>query len=193
MTLNTITLNGLALLCLTVLPNCSATARTQALSSASKDIRWPERYEPTKSRFFVRNEIEIHATPAIVWSELVDYTQWSSYYRGAAEVRLITPPRSRTLAKASVFEWRTMGLRFKSTVHEWEPGRRLSWESVNRKITGYHAWLIIPTAQGCKLVTEESQLGWLTYLERVFQPNKLRLLHDEWLAGIKKRAEQRTH
>ena len=50
-------------------------------------------------------------------------------------------------------------------------------------------WLIVPRGDKCLLITDEAQRGWLTFFEKLFQPNKLHRLHDEWLAGIKKKAE----
>jgi len=175
-----------------LLAGCSTTVQPPSPGKGGEGIRWPTNYEPARSQFYVHNEIDIQASPSTVWAVLIDYAKWSSYYRGAKDVRLADPSQSK-LALGSVIEWKTMGLRFRSTVKEYVPHRRLSWESVNSKITGYHAWLIIPQGKGCKLITDESQLGWLTYLERTFQPNKLRRLHDEWLAAIKARAEAPPH
>ena len=78
-----------------------------------------------------------------------------------------------------------------SCLPDWKtvPASRLSWESRKKSIKGYHAWLILPTENGCKLITQESQYGWLTFFEKLFQPNKLRKLHDVWLAEIKNKAE----
>ena len=56
-------------------------------------------------------------------------------------------------------------------------------------IQRYHTWLVVPTATGCKVVTQESQHGFLTYLQKTFVPNKLHRLHDVWLAKLKARAE----
>ena len=53
----------------------------------------------------------------------------------------------------------------------------------------YHAWLILPTETGCKVITDESQNGWLTFFEKTFQPKKLKKLHDVWLTELKKKAE----
>jgi hypothetical protein len=48
---------------------------------------------------------------------------------------------------------------------------------------------LIPSGTGSRLVTEESQHGFMTLRQKVFVPNKLHRLHDVWLAQIKKRAE----
>lgn len=151
-------------------------------------IEWPERYLPENANFFVHNEIEIDASPEKVWEVLIDAKKWTDYYEGAANVE-VQGSSTGKLMKNSVFTWKTMGMTFESTVKEFKPYSRLCWESVKRSIKGYHAWLIIPNETGCKLITEESQYGFMTTLEKTFMPNKLEKLHQIWLEEIKKKAE----
>ncbi len=155
---------------------------TQTLS------QWPADYTPAQRKFYVHNQIAIDAPPDAVWKVLIDYASWTDYYRGASEVCLADPAQKQ-LSDSSIIRWKTMGLRFSSHIREFVPNRRLAWESINPKIRGYHVWHIIPRGRGCLLVTEEAQRGWLTFFEKLFQPNKLHRLHDEWLLGIKTKAE----
>jgi uncharacterized protein YndB with AHSA1/START domain len=152
-------------------------------------VNWPSNYEPDKSKFFVHNEIEIAASPEKVWAILVEAVKWPDWYKGAQEVVIANSDLS-FLQKNSVFTWKTMGLNFKSTVKEFDPASRLSWESKKKSIQGYHAWVIIPTATGCRVITDESQNGWLTFFEKTFQGKKLKRLHDVWLTELKKKSEQ---
>lgn len=154
-------------------------------------IHWPAEYEPANAKFFVHNEIEIAAQPEVVWNILIQATDWPRWYKGAKNVRPINT-QDTLLNASSVFSWETMGLSFVSTIKEFVPNKRLSWESKKKSIQGYHAWLIIPTNTGCKLITDESQHGWLTFFEKLFQPKKLYKLHNVWLAEIKKKAETAT-
>ena len=154
-------------------------------------MRWPDDYSPEQAKFFVHNEIEINARPETVWNVLIHAESWPLWYEGASEVKVVNS-EDGVLRDGSLITWKTMGLRFESTIKEFEPFQRLSWESINKNIRGYHAWLIIPTSNGCKLITEESQHGWLTFLEKTFQPNKLHKLHDIWLQAIKEKAETRS-
>ena len=151
-------------------------------------INWPSTYEPSKSKFFVHNEIEINAPPQVIWEILMDAPSWPNWYKGAKNV-VLKNSNEATLKADAVFNWQTMGLKFESTIKEFIPYQRLSWESKKKIIQGYHAWLIIPTPSGCKVITEESQNGWLTFLEKTFQRKKLHRLHDAWLAEIKQKAE----
>ncbi len=150
-------------------------------------IHWPEEYDPDDASFFIHNAIDINASPETVWNILIQAETWPEWYEGASNVKL--QKGHKELAADSVFTWTTMGLDFVSTIKEFEPHVRLSWESDKWSIQGYHGWLIIPTEAGCRLITDESQNGLLTYAQLLFQPNKLHRLHDVWLAEIKAKAE----
>ncbi len=160
-----------------------------AISANDSDrINWPEAYDPSVSKFYVHNEIEIKASPEKVWPILLDALHWSDWYSGASELRFENS-RDSVLHDGAAFYWKTMGLHFRSEIKEFELNRLLAWESKKSSIQGYHVWLIIPTAEGCKVITDESQNGWITFFEKIFQGNKLHRQHDEWLAGLKMKAE----
>jgi uncharacterized protein YndB with AHSA1/START domain len=180
---------------LLTLAACAAVPRVGAPTNqlgpppaAADRINWPERYGPDRSGFFVHNEVDIAAPPEVVWAELVDAHTWPDWSEGAADVRLAT---GGSLTADAEFAWRTMDQSFVSVVKEFVPPYRLGWESYRSDLQGYHAWLIVPTATGCRVVTEESQFGFLTFMQKVFVPTKLANLHDRWLAALKHRAEAR--
>ena len=54
---------------------------------------------------------------------------------------------------------------------------------------GYHAWLIVPTRTGCRVMTDESFHGFSAVMQRVFIPDKLHNLHEAFLIGLKQKAE----
>lgn len=157
-------------------------------ANPAERIAWPAEYDPAQATFYVHNEIEIAAPPAVVWSMLVQADAWPSWYEGARDLQVRTATDGR-LAEGAVFTWRTMGLNLESRVREFEPPHRLAWESRRRVIRGYHAWLLVPTATGCRVVTDESFHGFLATMQRVFIPGKLHRLHDRWLQELKRRAE----
>lgn len=163
---------------------------TVSAQTVSDTIAWPAKYHPSQSRFYVHNAIEINATPETVWNILIDALQWESWYKGAKNIRFADTSQ-RLLQSNTVMHWQTMGLSFRSGIKEFEPYRLLAWESVKKSIQGYHVWLIIPTAGGCRVITDESQNGWLTFLEKTFQRNKLKKLHDVWLTALKRKAEMK--
>ncbi len=182
---NTFMLLGILL----VLSSCYSVNKTVKNSyPLSKNINWPETYKPEESKFFVHNEIDINASAVNVWNVLIKAREWEEYYEGASDVILIDNDTG-ILNENTVFKWKTMGLDFTSTIKEFEEPYRLSWESKRNSIQGYHAWLILPTENGSKLVTSEAQHGFMTLPQRIFVPNKLRRLHDAWLVEIKRRSE----
>ncbi|NJM36593.1 MAG: hypothetical protein HC845_01255 [Akkermansiaceae bacterium] len=72
--------------CATSTPKGSA---QQSLARPIEErIRWPERYQPDKSTFFVHNEIEIKAPADVVWRILIDAESWPQWYEGAENVKL---------------------------------------------------------------------------------------------------------
>lgn len=156
---------------------------------AVDEINWPAQYEPEGATFYVTNQIDIAASPQTIWDVLIEAESWPEWYEGAFNVEL---PRDATLLSDGIeFSWKTMGQNFTSEVIEFEPPYRLGWESRKSTIKGYHAWLITPIEGGSRLITDESQFGFLAVMQRMFMPNKLRNLHDVWLAEIKERAEAR--
>lgn len=158
-------------------------------SSRPEKITFPSAYDPSKSKFYVHNEIEVEAPPQVVWEILIAAEDWPNWYIGAKNVAL-ADPNAQFLSENAVFSWKTMGLDFESSIREFVPFSKLAWESKKRSIRGYHVWLIVPTARGCKVITDESQNGWLTFFEKTFQPKKLHRLHDVWLTKIKRKAEE---
>ncbi len=190
-------LSGLSLTLL--LGGCSTPRTAPAMAAdpvvsarlPADQINWPAAYAPAEATFFVHNEIEIQAPPAVVWEILIQANQWPDWYVGATHVSVIGAADGR-LAAGSRLAWNTMGLRFESEIKEFAPPFRLSWESRKTAIRGYHAWLIIATPQGCRVITDESQHGFLAVMQGIFIPKKLHRLHDIWLAELKKRAEARV-
>lgn len=154
-------------------------------------IHWPPKYEPSKSKFYVHSEIEINATPEIVWAYLIDALKWPLWYKGAKKVSFVHPTDT-VLHENSVFTWETMGLKFNSTIKQFKPNRLLAWESKKKSIQGFHVWLILPTKKGCTVITDESQNGWLTFFEKTFQGKKLKKLHDAWLTELKRKSENQN-
>lgn len=151
-------------------------------------INWPVAYDPSVSKFYVHNELEINASPEKVWRILTDALKWPGWYKGARSVSFVNKSDSLLNANA-VFTWQTMGLKLETAVKQFEPNRLLAWESIKKSIQAYHVWLIVPTATGCKVITDESQNGWLTFFEKIFQGKKLNRMHDVWLKELKKKAE----
>lgn len=152
-------------------------------------IRWPVGYDPREAAFYVHNEIDVAAEPQVVWDVLIQAETWPSWYAGAKDVH-VAPGAGGVLHADSSIRWETMGLEFVSSIKEFAAPYRLSWESRKDTIQGYHAWLLVPVqGGGTRLMTAESQHGFLATMQPIFVPHKLHALHDVWLQELKKRAE----
>ena len=159
------------------------------LSQASPLIHWPEGFTPPEADVFVHNEVEIHAPAAIIWANLVDALQWPTWYANSAEVKLLAPQPGK-LEADSRFTWKTFNLPVESQVHDFVPDKLLGWYGQGKTARGYHVWLIIPRADGCLVVTEETQKGPGAIKRSVEQPRAQYDAHDWWLSALKARSER---
>lgn len=158
-------------------------------SALENKINWPDEFNPKVSDFYVHNEIEINATPDQVWQLLINAKQWDTWYDGIQNIKFEDPLQTTLAFNSKVF-WNSMGQSLNNTIVEFEPFTRLSWQFNESKIQGYHAWIIIPTEKGCKVITDESQNGRLAKLQKIFLPRKLMRQHNKWLKLLKLEAEK---
>lgn len=152
-------------------------------------IVWPADLDPLVSDFYVHNEIDIQASPQRVWQLLIAATAWNSWYDGIQQIKFEDSSQVDLAKNTKVF-WRSMGQDLNNTVVEFEPATRLAWQFREQKIQGHHAWVIVPTATGCRVITDESQTGRLAKLQKIFLPKKLMKQHDRWLRLLKAEAEK---
>jgi uncharacterized protein YndB with AHSA1/START domain len=138
----------------------------------NEKIIFPDRFLPSNSPVFVHNEIEIKSTPEKVWFWLTNAATWHDWYFNASKVKLINHP-GRDILEKTRFTWKTFGAHLKSEVQDFVPNERLAWDAKGPGILAYHAWLIIPTTNGCKAITEETQHGLLCRLGKLFMPNRM--------------------
>ncbi|MCU0400659.1 MAG: SRPBCC domain-containing protein [Algoriphagus sp.] len=168
---------------------CYGQSFSRTYNEATNQISWPNQFEPKKSDFYVHNEIEIQASPERVWQLLIDAGNWPKWYDGIQKIRFENADKRQLELGEKVF-WLSMGQSLTNTITEFEPFKRLAWTFLEPKIQGHHAWLILPTANGCKIITDESQTGKLARLQKVFLPRKLIKQHDRWLKLLKEQAEK---
>ena len=159
----------------------------------SNKINWPEGYKPTEADFFIHTEIYIKASPQVVWDIFIHAAKWPELNKKAEGIKLLNSPDGK-LNSSSVFIWSPAG-KFTSTIKEFNPPYNIAWygESDNKKMTVYNAWMIIPTDEGCKVVSNESQNGPKTRMEKIFAPNMVRKDLHEWLIRLKGQAEKQSN
>ena len=149
-------------------------------------IRWPPKFAPDRAPVHVRNEIDIPVARAQVWAWLVRATLWPTWYSNASHVQI--DGGGPDLGPGTEFQWRTFSASLRSKVQEFVPPERLAWDAQGSGVDVYHAWLIIPTAAGCHVLTEESQYGSLARLDHALRPERMFQGHQRWLQGLKEKA-----
>jgi hypothetical protein len=108
-------------------------------------------------------------------------------------VRIETPSPSSQLALGTKFRWTTFSVTLDSVVEECVRGQRIAWTARAPGVDAYHEWLLEPAAAGgCRVLTEETQNGWLAALSHLVMPNRMRKGHDLWLARLEQQAAQGT-
>lgn len=159
----------------------------------SDKINWPEGFKPAESDFFIHNEIDIKASPQVVWNIFINAAKWPEWHKKTEGIQLLNSPEGK-LNSASVFIWNPAG-KFTSTIKEFNPPYNIAWlgETDNNKMTVYNAWMIIPTKDGCKVVSNETQNGPKTKMEKIFAPNMVSKNIKKWLVRLKEQAEKQAN
>lgn len=155
-------------------------------------VIWPEQYDPKISPIYALNDIDVKAPFEVVWKLVVDAKNWFRYFPAENQVKILTGEPE--LAPGTKFSRVTIGFLMFPIVTEYELGRRLAWSTTvdgdRTGSTAYHGWVITPTANGCHVLSEETQQGPF-FLEELGHknPGGLYRYHQEWVEGLKRAAE----
>ena len=160
-------------------------------------VNWPERYDPRTSAIYALNDIDVKAPPEVVWKLLVDAENWSSYFPAEDQVNILSGEPELELALGTRYSRTTVGFPMSLTVTEYEPFRRLAWQTVvdgdETGSSAYHGWVITPTDEGCHVLTEETQQGPF-FLEELGRknPGALYRYHQDWVERLARAAESQA-
>ena len=149
-------------------------------------VRWPAGLAPSRAAVYAHNELDIAASPDAVWAWLIAAPRWPELYANCKRLRIVDG--GDRLANGTRFTWWTFGVPVDTTVDGFEPHRYLAWTGRGLGARGHHVWLIAPTAAGCRVVTEETQVG---FAPRVLAPwlrGALVRQHQRWLDGFARAA-----
>lgn len=152
-------------------------------------VNWPPKYAPENAPVHVRNEMTMAAPADAVWAWLIRAPLWPTWYPNSAGVQLAAGA-GPDLALGTRFHWRTFGASLDSTVREFVPGERIAWDAQGVGADVYHAWVLRRTPEGCYVLTEETQHGWLARLGNLFLPNRMHEGHQVWLEALQRQAAQ---
>ncbi len=154
-------------------------------------INWPDQYRPENCAVHVANELAMDVRPAAVWDCLIEASQWPRWYENAANV-VIGDAADGKLYDGADFRWNTFGVTIDSTVEEFVANERIAWSATAFGLDVYHAWLIVPTPEGCRVLTEETQKGFLARLGQLLRPGSMHKYHQIWLERLLDRAKDRA-
>jgi len=154
----------------------------------SFEIQWPDYNHPKNCPIHVRNELEVDGAQEHVWAWLIRATLWPTWYANAANVKILNS-EGPDLEKNSRFRWKTMGAAVNCKVVEYIPNERIAWSGRAYGIDVYHAWALMPSKGGCRVLTEETQRGLFASLSKGFLPNRMFRAHQLWLECIETKAK----
>jgi uncharacterized protein YndB with AHSA1/START domain len=146
-------------------------------------VRWPPDVRPEVAPVHSHTARDVAAAAEVVWAWLVRAARWPEWYPSCRGFRFVGS-RGPDLALGATVSWANMGIRFTCTVEEFEPPARLAWRGHAVGGLGYHAWVLTPTASGCRVDQEETQFGMLPSLFRAVVRPILRREHELWLDGL---------
>ena len=157
------------------------------MNESSESIRWPAEFEPSRNPIHVRNELAAPVPVDRVWAWLIRAALWPSWYFNSKNVCFLSGPPP-DLALGTRFSWWTFDVDIESTVCEFVPGERIAWDGNAFGVHVYHAWLIRPTPDGCRILTEEVQRGIKSRLAAIRWPTRMSDRHGIWLERLRDNA-----
>ncbi len=158
---------------------------------SSEKINWPSKYHPDNCAVHVANAMDMDVSMEAAWDRLIHATQWPNWYSNATNVRIMDPQKKK-LDLGVKFRWKTFGMTINCTVEEFLPFERLAWSSESFGMGVYHAWLLCDRPQGCHVITEETQNGFIPKIAASLMPGKMHKFHQIWLEGLNETAKQQV-
>jgi hypothetical protein len=160
------------------------------LVNRSRDIHWPDGFDPSSADLFSHNELLIDASCERAWDNIIDATKWPQWYPNSKDVRIID---GAMLAEGTVFRWETFGLPIESKINEFAPYTRIGWYGYapGKAPAFYHTWFLTQTGDACLVVTDEAGIGKDAAHLRETDGSLMHRGHDLWLATLKWVAESR--
>jgi uncharacterized protein YndB with AHSA1/START domain len=136
-----------------------ADSNFEELVPGSIPIKWPRHFSPKTAQVFVHNEVTVHTSAPTVWHYLITTELWPSWI-DASNIRVLNT--DHVLRQRAKFTWTTMGGQsYESTVAECIPNERLTWFTEGMvSARAYHVWLVVPVADGCKVVSYKAINKW---------------------------------
>ena len=132
--------------------------------------------------------IDIHASPEIIWSELVDVERWPEWTRSMTRVDRLDSGPFGNGSRARVTQPKLMPLIW--TVTDFEPGRSFTWTARAAGVTTSGEHRLSPGAgQSVTVTLGIRQSGWLAPIVALFASGLTRRYVTMEAQGLKQRCE----
>jgi hypothetical protein len=109
--------------------------------------------------------------------------RWPDWYSQCGSVRILAGP-APALGIGTRFRWTVLRVPVETIVEECEPPLRLAWSGTGLGAAAYHSWDVEPTPNGCRVITEETQRGFVPSTLRSALRPLLRFTQVRWLAAL---------
>lgn len=148
-------------------------------------IRWPDEMLPSRSPIHFTNDLEVTVPIETIWSMLVDTTQWPNFYPSVKAVDVLDG--GAELGLGTRFATNFAGQDMSCRVEEFEPMKRLAWYAypkASAESRAYHAWILVPSAKGTYIWTEETMQGPLWIEGAKKDPGIFWRTHEKLLSAL---------
>jgi predicted acylesterase/phospholipase RssA len=157
-------------------------------SQVSSPIIVGGKFDPQTAPINVQNELVIDALPERIWEVLIKAADWPKWYPNARNVHV--RGGGLDLHPKAKFSWITFGVCLRSEVKEFSPCARLAWTAKFVGVDAYHAWQIERIGQRSRVITEETQYGWLARAQDYLLPKRMYDGHQLWLERLAREVER---
>ncbi len=139
----------------------------------------------------VRNEAVIHASAERVWDLLTDVARWPSWYRAC---RWVSVETIGDAGRPVSFRWKAHPVVLRSTVVTNERPHTFAFIADTRGIHAARTFTLRRALDGLGtvVVSDETQVGWLAWLGRVYLGPRLHRANQQMFADLARAAEHRV-
>jgi len=133
------------------------------------------------------SEIEMHASPEVVWRALTDIAAWPSWNPDVRSVEIDGPP-----APGTTFRWKAGPGSITSILREVDLPRRIAWTGKTLGITAIHVYELEPQDDVTLVRSAES---WDGLVVRLLRRRMSKTLEEATAAGLerlKREAERQS-
>jgi hypothetical protein len=134
-----------------------------------------------------RREIEIAASPEVVWDVLTRFEHWPDWNPQVKSMSL-----DGAVAPGAQFRWKAGPGTIVSTLEDVQPQRYIRWRGRTMSIKAIHEWRLEPREDGTHVETEETYSGFLARLFRGQLEKMLDRALEEGLEHLKREGERRA-